>query len=94
MPLPALEFLNRLFTATPEFRYIERGKMASMGFAKGIADLTTSEIGAPKVGISGFAAFISWRGAYLTKQLSLKNMVLIVMFWFKSMVFGRDISRF
>lgn len=35
MPLPFLEFLNIFFKASPEFRYIERGMMVSMGFGRG-----------------------------------------------------------
>ena len=94
MPLPMLEFLNNLFTASSKFRYIERGGMVSMGFGNGIADLSKSNLGVPRLSITGFAAFISWRGAYLSKQLSWQNMILIPMFWFKSFVFGRDVSRF
>lgn len=94
MPTFFLEFLDKLlFTADPKFRYVERGAMASMGFGRGIADLSRTDLpGAPT--ISGFAAFVAWRGAYLSKQLSWANMILVPMFWFKSLVFGRDISRF
>ena len=44
--------------------------------------------------LTGVTAFASWRGAYLSKQVSVQNMILIPMFWFKSWLFGRDISRF
>jgi len=94
MPLPFLAFLNNFFTATSEFRYIERGGMVSAGTGGGIADLSKSNLGVPRISLTGFAAFVSWRGAYLSKQLSWQNMMLIPMFWFKSLVFGRDISRF
>ena len=40
------------------------------------------------------AHFESWRGAYLSKQVSVTNMILIPMYWFKALLFGRDISRF
>jgi len=42
----------------------------------------------------GFGAFLLWRGAYLTKTVSFQNKMLIVMYWIKSFLFGRDISRF
>ena len=42
----------------------------------------------------GFATWIFWRSAYLTKLISLKNKMLVVFDWFKTFVFGRDISRF
>ena len=68
--------------------------MTAMGWGGGVADLTKTDLPAPKVTTSGVAAFFMWRSAYLTKQLSLTNMILIPMYWFKQMVFGRDISRF
>lgn len=94
MPIPIMEPLNKLFTAKSEFRYVERGAMVSMGFGGGIADVSKNEVGMPQLSLTGIAAFISWRGAYLSKQLSWSNMILIPMFWFKSYIFGRDISRF
>ena len=97
MPFSVLEPLDRLWTAKPEFRYVERGSMASMGMGKGVVDLGKSGLlggeGLP-VNLTGFLAFCSWRFAYLTKQLSWTNRLLIPMFWFKSAFFGRDISRF
>ena len=71
--------------------------MASMGLGGGVVDMRRADaIGTSGDGpaVSGFAAFLAWRGGYLSKQLSWTNMLLVPMFWFKSMVFGRDISRF
>jgi len=91
-PFGALGFLDLLFAPTSKFRYVERGSMASMGFGRGIVDASKTGTGAPQ--LTGFAAFVSWRGAYLSKQLSWSNMLLVPMYWFKSWCFGRDISRF
>jgi len=44
--------------------------------------------------MKGFMAWLAWRSAYWTKTVSISNKILIPMFWFKSFVFGRDISRF
>ncbi|KAF2195408.1 nucleotide-binding domain-containing protein [Zopfia rhizophila CBS 207.26] len=44
--------------------------------------------------ISGRAAWVLWRGAYLTKSVSLRNKILIPVYWFINWAFGRDISRF
>lgn len=52
----------------------------------------SSSISSPKA--RGLLAFILWRAAYWTKQVSLQNKMLILMYWFKSAVFGRDVSRF
>lgn len=95
MPWQSAQFLNKLLVkSAPEFQYKNRGAMAALGFGGGVSDLTNTDLPAPKVATSGAAAFFMWRSAYWTKQLSWNNMILIPMYWFKQMVFGRDISRF
>jgi NADH:ubiquinone reductase (non-electrogenic) len=42
----------------------------------------------------GFATWMLWRSAYITKLVSFKNKVLVLFDWFKTALFGRDISRF
>lgn len=69
------------------FNYNHLVSLAYVGGYKGVVD-------SPEVNWRGFAAFLLWRGAYLTKLVSLKNKILVPMFWFKSFIFGRDISRF
>ncbi|TID20043.1 nadh dehydrogenase [Venturia nashicola] len=44
--------------------------------------------------VSGRAAWVLWRGAYLAKSISWRNRLLIPMYWFLNWAFGRDISRF
>ncbi|KAF1810808.1 FAD/NAD(P)-binding domain-containing protein, partial [Eremomyces bilateralis CBS 781.70] len=44
--------------------------------------------------VSGRAAWIVWRGAYLTKSVSWRNKLLIPMYWVINWAFGRDITRF
>ncbi|KAF7960348.1 hypothetical protein EAE96_000033 [Botrytis aclada] len=44
--------------------------------------------------IKGRAAWIIWRGAYLTQTISWRNKILIPMYWAINWLFGRDISRF
>jgi NADH dehydrogenase FAD-containing subunit len=44
--------------------------------------------------ISGRVAWFIWRGAYLAKSVSLRNKILIPVYWLVNWVFGRDISRF
>lgn len=95
MPFNALSFLNKVFcTAAPNFQYKNRGAMASMGFGGGVTDLKHTDLPSPKTTMSGQASYLVWSSTYLTKQLSLQNMILIPMYWFKALVFGRDISRF
>jgi len=49
----------------------------------------------PQLGrMSGFISWILWNAAYITKLVSVRNKIMIPLYWFKSFVFGRDISRF
>jgi NADH:ubiquinone reductase (non-electrogenic) len=43
---------------------------------------------------SGFTAWLFWRSVYITKLVSLKNKILVLFDWFKTFVFGRDVSNF
>ena len=95
MPFGGLRFLDKILcNASPKFQYKNRGAMASMGFGGGVTDLKSTDLPSPKTTLSGYASFLVWRSTYLTKQLSLQNMILIPMYWFKAIIFGRDISRF
>ena len=79
------------------FKYEHLGSLASVGEWKGVYDSPSfgfdgeEDHGPP---IRGILAFLLWRSAYWTKQVSLVNKMLIPMYWFKTMLFGRDISRF
>jgi NADH dehydrogenase FAD-containing subunit len=95
MPWNILRFMNKLFCdSSPKFQYKNRGAMASMGFGGGVVDLKSTSLPSPKTTLSGAASYFVWTSTYLTKQLSIQNMILIPMYWFKALVFGRDISRF
>jgi NADH dehydrogenase FAD-containing subunit len=79
------------------FKYFSLGSMASVGNFKGIYDgskvgVKGEEIDIP--GMTGFVALLMWRFAYWGRQTSIENKVLIPLYWLKSMIFGRDISRF
>eukprot|EP01062_Namystynia_karyoxenos_P055783 TRINITY_DN46826_c0_g1_i1.p1 TRINITY_DN46826_c0_g1~~TRINITY_DN46826_c0_g1_i1.p1 ORF type:complete len:487 (+),score=136.66 TRINITY_DN46826_c0_g1_i1:81-1463(+) len=81
----------------PPFAFSSLGAMATLGGWKGVADFTA--VGKPGEGknlgtIKGSSAFFLWRTAYLGKQVSRVNKILIPMYWFKAWLFGRDISRF
>ena len=70
-----------------EFSFRNLGMLAYIGSRKALADL-------PQYKGSGFATFLFWRSAYLTKLVSLKNKILVIFDWFKAFVFGRDVSNF
>mmetsp|Transcript_2344 Transcript_2344/g.3599 ORF Transcript_2344/g.3599 Transcript_2344/m.3599 type:complete len:298 (+) Transcript_2344:502-1395(+) len=79
----------------PPFKYAHLGSMASVGEWKGVIDASDIDKSSKDPAkLKGFLAFALWRAAYWTKQVSFTNKLLIPMYWFKSAVFGRDISRF
>jgi len=69
------------------FRYKHYGMLAYVGSNRALADLAS-------IKGKGFSTWLFWRSAYLTRLVSFKNKVLVVFDWFKTFVFGRDISRF
>jgi NADH dehydrogenase FAD-containing subunit len=82
-------------TAVEEsFRYGHLGTMLTIGGSHGIYDGKGALNGNIVPSVTGFWAFVMWRLAYWTKQVSIANKLLIPMHWFKSAVFGRDLSRF
>ncbi len=71
----------------PPFRYRHYGMLAYIGSGRALADLAAYKG-------TGFSTWLFWRSAYLTRLVSVKNKVLVLFDWFKTFVFGRDISRF
>jgi NADH:ubiquinone reductase (non-electrogenic) len=69
------------------FRYRHYGMLAYVGSGKALADLAAFKG-------KGFLTWLFWRSAYLTRLVSIKNKTLVLFDWFKTLVFGRDISRF
>ena len=76
-----------LGTDVPVFRYKHYGMLAYIGGERALADLES-------VKGKGFSTWLFWRSAYLTRLVSVKNKVLVLFDWFKTFVFGRDMSRF
>jgi NADH:ubiquinone reductase (non-electrogenic) len=69
------------------FKYRNLGMLAYVGKRRALVDTEY-------VKGYGFATWIFWRSAYITKLVSFKNKVLVLFDWFKTALFGRDISRF
>ena len=82
MPWNILHVLDKILCkSSPQFQYKNRGAMASMGFGGGVTDLKKTDLPSPKTTMSGAASYFVWSSTYLTKQLSIQNMVLIPMYW-------------
>ncbi|KAJ1831733.1 hypothetical protein LPJ73_008074, partial [Coemansia sp. RSA 2703] len=71
------------------FTYHHRGTLAYLGRA------AAADFGEGKAYRgSNLAAKYLWRSVYWSQQVSLRTRVLLMMDWFKEMLFGRDLSRF
>ena len=83
------KYFNNMAHASTVFRFQFRnlGMLAYIGRRRGLADL-------PNIKGKGFAAFLFWRSAYITRLVSLKNKILVLFDWLKTLIFGRDISSF
>lgn len=78
MPFSNMEFLNRIFCkSAPTFQYKNRGSMAGIGWGDAVTDLSNTDLPFQKTTMSGWAAFLTWRGTYITKQLSWTNSVRV-----------------
>ncbi|KAI0357779.1 FAD/NAD-P-binding domain-containing protein [Trametes cingulata] len=75
------------------FKFHNAGSLAYVGDWEAIFDRTKAERG-PKGKETGRLAWLLWRSAYFTKTLSVRNKILVPMYWFLNWIFGRDLSRF
>ncbi|KAK4123814.1 FAD/NAD(P)-binding domain-containing protein [Parathielavia appendiculata] len=73
--------------ASRAFRFRNWGTLTYLGNWKAIHQ---SEVDA----LRGWVAWVVWRGAYLTKSMSVRNKILVPIYWMISWLFGRGISRF
>lgn len=69
------------------FQYRHLGMLAYVGGNKALADLKNFKG-------RGWSTWLFWRSAYLSRIVSLKNKVLVLFDWAKTIVFGRDVSQF
>ncbi len=81
--------LTRLARKQPvePFRYRHLGMLAYVGGNRALADLEAYKG-------RGWATWLFWRSAYLSRIVSLKNKVSVALDWVKAQLFGRDISQF
>ncbi|KAL3576926.1 hypothetical protein D5086_022209 [Populus alba] len=74
------------------FVYKHLGSMASVGRYKALVDLRQSK-DAKGLSHAGFVSWLIWRSAYLTRVVSWRNRLYVVVNWATTLVFGRDNSR-
>lgn len=73
------------------FQVLSLGIMAYIGEEKSMIQF---EAGDNKLKLSGALTYLLWQSVYATKQVSFRSRVLVLFDWFKTKVFGRDLSQF
>ena len=90
-PTPPLGPASSAREAAQPFEFLSLGLLAALGDDDALTQL---DAGGLQLRLSGRVAAALWRSVYLTKQVSLRNRVLILFDWAKTRVFGRDLSQF
>lgn len=73
-------------TFTHEFRYHDKGSMATVGKNKAVADLKT-------VSLSGFIAWFAWMAIHLLSLLGMRNKVTVFLDWVWNYFSGTSAMR-
>ncbi|KAI7826717.1 hypothetical protein BX661DRAFT_183325, partial [Kickxella alabastrina] len=77
------------YAVVPPFLYHHRGTLAYLGRA------AAADFGEGRAyRSSNLVAKYLWRSVYWSQQVSLRTRILLMMDWFKELVFGRDLSKF
>lgn len=83
--------LNLLLAKQPDtsgpFEYKHLGSMASLGQGEALVELKQ-----PAIDIKGIRAFLIWRSAYFTMLGSIRSRLYVIVNWFGSRIFGRDVT--
>lgn len=75
------------------FQFLNLGILAYTGAGSALAQLQLTPAEKGMVKGTGQLGFGVWRSVYLSKQVSLRNRVLVFFDWAKTSIFGRDITR-
>ena len=72
------------------FEYTHQGSLAYIGSEKAVADIAWLS---GNIASGGTLSYLFWRSAYISMCFSTRNRILVCVDWFKSKIFGRDVSR-
>lgn len=75
----------------PPFDFLDLGMLAYVGGGKALSQLKFGEVNLGAY--SGSAAYLLWKSVYIVKQVATRNRVLVTFDWFKTALFGRDVTR-
>ncbi|KAM5453462.1 hypothetical protein MaudCBS49596_002664 [Microsporum audouinii] len=84
---------------SPGFSFRNLGMIAYLGHSRALMQFpqTGQDRGKASLlprGLTGYAAWLVWKGAYLSMSISWRNRLRILYSWVSNWVFGRDISRY
>ncbi|KAF3481179.1 external NADH-ubiquinone oxidoreductase 2 [Arthroderma uncinatum] len=83
----------------PGFAFKNLGMIAYLGGSRALMQFPQTGQGKGKAsllprGLTGYAAWLVWKGAYLSMSISWRNRLRILYSWISNWIFGRDISRY
>ncbi len=82
--------LRRRVKAKP-FTFLNLGQLAYTGGGEALSQV---QIGDKQIfSKAGSVGFLLWKSVYIVKQVSTKTRLLVLFDWFKTKVFGRDVTR-
>ena len=73
------------------FQFLNLGLLAYLGGGEALSQVQIGDT--PIFSYAGSVAFVLWRSVYLVKQVATRNRVLVTFDWFKTLLFGRDVTR-
>lgn len=86
-----IKFKLRGHVIAKPFQFLNLGQLAYTGGGEALSQV---ELGNKKIfSQAGSAGFLLWRSVYVVKQVSTKSRILVIFDWFKTKIFGRDITR-
>jgi len=83
------KLLSGKLDAKSGFAFKSKGMMAYVG---GMSAIMNKMPGLNK--LTGFVAFLGWRFTYWFLQLSVRNRYMLSTDWLRTLIFGRDLTRF
>ena len=83
--------LARGLREAPEFEFLSLGLLAYVGSGEALNQVELGDV--PIFDYSGRVAFALWKSVYLSKQAATRNQALIAFDWWRTELFGRDITR-
>eukprot|EP00288_Rhodomonas_lens_P008258 CAMPEP_0177739360 /NCGR_PEP_ID=MMETSP0484_2-20121128/26984_1 /TAXON_ID=354590 /ORGANISM="Rhodomonas lens, Strain RHODO" /LENGTH=665 /DNA_ID=CAMNT_0019253417 /DNA_START=98 /DNA_END=2098 /DNA_ORIENTATION=+ len=73
------------------FQFLNLGILAYTGGDNALAEI---DVAGSKIQSTGSAGWFLWRSAYFSKQVSLRNQLMVMFDWVKTNIFGRDLTRY